>query len=382
MCLGLLVFSARLTADLREGSNDLTIYRNAGESMLRGEIPYRDFFIEYPPGSLPAFIPPALFGSGRDAYTNLFSFEMAAFLALTLLLTALAARRFRGPYAWILPAGTFAVAALLLYPVAVTRYDALVALTLGLAVIFATSRSFLVLAYASLGLGAAAKIVPALAILPLALARRGAAIGFAVFLGVLALFFVPFLGSRGLLESFAYQTQRGLQVESLAASVMIPLHFVSGVVFEYGAFELRGNGVGLATSLSPLLTLVLLAATGLVMYREFRLFGRPGLEDFPRHAAALILAFMLGSKVLSPQYMIWLLPLVPLGAGGAAGSVVCAVFLAVCLLTTQIFPTHYADLLTFRFPGPELLLARNLLLFVLWVMMLILPAVTREERGT
>jgi hypothetical protein len=382
MCLGLLVLSARLPSDLREGSNDLSIYREAGESMLRGEIPYRDFFIEYPPGSLLAFIPPALFSSGRDAYTNLFSFEMAVFLVLTLLLTALAARRFRGPHAWILPAGTFAVAALLLYPVAVTRYDAVVALTLGLATFFATSRRFLILAYASLGLGAAVKIVPALAILPLALARRGAAIGFAVFLAAIALFFVPFLGSRGLLESFAYQTQRGLQVESLAASVMIPLRAVGEVVFEYGAFEVRGNGVGLVTSLSPLLTLALLAATGLVMYREFRLFGRPGVEDFPRHAAALILAFMLGSRVLSPQYMIWLLPLIPLGAGGAAGALVCATFLAVCLLTTQVFPTHYADLLAFRFPGPELLLARNLLLVVLWVMMLALPAIAQEERGT
>ncbi|CAN5787720.1 hypothetical protein BH18ACT11_BH18ACT11_30460 [soil metagenome] len=383
MCLGLLVLSAGLPPDLRERSNDLSIYREAGESMLHGEVPYRDFFIEYPPGSLPAFVPPALLSAGRDAYINLFSFEMAVLLAVTLMLTALAARRLHGPHAWLLPAGTFAVAALSLYPVAVTRYDAVVALTLGLAALFATlGGRFLILAYASLGVGAAAKIVPVLATLPLALVRRGAAAGFAVFLAVLALFFVPFLGGRGLLESFTYQAGRGLQVESLAASVMIPLRSVGEVAFEYGAFEVRGNGVGFATSLSPLLTLVLLAATGLVMYREYRRFGRPGAGDFPRHAAALILAFMLGSKVLSPQYMIWLLPLVPLSAGGAAGAIVCGLFLVVCLLTTQVFPTHYADLLAFRYPGPELLLGRNLLLVVLWVMMLALPAMARGKRPT
>ena len=351
--------------------------------MLRGEAPYRDFFIEYPPGSLPAFVPPALLSAGRDAYIDLFSFEMAVLLAVTLLLTALAARRLHGPHAWLLPTGTFAAAALLLYPVAVTRYDAVVALTLGLAALFATlGGRFLVLAYASLGLGAAAKIVPALAALPLALARRGAATGYAVFLAVVAFFFVPFLGGRGLLESFTYHAERGLQVESLAASVLIPLRSVDEVAFEYGAFEVRGNGVGLATSLSPLLTLVLLAATGLVMYREYRRFGRLGVEDFPRHAAALILAFMLGSKVLSPQYMIWLLPLVPLSVGGGAGAATCAVFLLVCLLTTQVFPAHYADLLAFRYPGPELLFARNLLLALLWVMMLALPAKARGKRPT
>jgi hypothetical protein len=383
MCLGLLVLSAGLTPDLREGSNDLAIYREAGESILRGEVPYRDFSIEYPPGSLPAFVPPALLSASRDGYIDVFSFEMAILLAVTLLMMALAARRIGGPHAWVLPAGTFGTGALLLYPVAVTRYDAVVALTLGLAVFFATlGGRFLLLAYASLGLGAAVKVVPVLATLPLALRRRGAAPGYAVFLAVLALFFAPFLGSRGLLESFAYQANRGLQVESLAASVLISFRSVDSVAFEYGAFEVRGGGAGLATSLSPLLTITLLIITGLGMYREYSRSGGLGAASFPRYAAALILAFMLGSKVLSPQYIIWLLPLVPLSAWGEAGAIVCAVFLTVCLLTTQVFPTHYDDLLAFRFPGPELLLVRNLLLAALWVVMLALPAATRKKRAS
>ncbi len=381
MYLGLLALSAGLPPDLREGSNDLSLYREAGESILRGEVPYRDFFIEYPPGSLPAFVPPALLSASKAGYIYLFSVEMAVFLVITLLLTALAARRLRGPRALFLPAGTFVAAALLLYPVTATRYDAVVALALGLAVFFATlGGRFLVLAYASLGLGAAAKIVPALATFPLALMRKGAALGYWAFLAVLALFFAPFLGGSGLLESFAYQADRGLQIESLAASVLVSLRSVDSVVFEYGAFEVRGAGVGLATSLSPILTLTLLTVTGLVMYGEYRRRGRLGTEAFPRHAAALILAFMLGSKVLSPQYMIWLLPLVPLSAGAAAGAFVCAVFLAACLATTLVFPIHYGDLLAFRSPGPELLLVRNLLLVTLWVMMLTLSATAREKR--
>jgi hypothetical protein len=184
------------------------------------------------------------------------------------------------------------------------------------------------------------------------------------------------------LQSFVYQTERGLQVESLAASVLIAVRPVRGIVFEHGAFEVRGEGVELATSFSPLLTLVLLVVTGLMMYREYRRVGRLGSEAFPRHAAALILAFMLGSKVLSPQYMIWLLPLVPLAAGGIAGVAVCAAFLAACLTTTLVFPLHYGDLLSFRYPGPELLLARNLLLAILWVTMLALSTVAGEKRSS
>ena len=381
MCRILLVLSAGLPPDLREGSNDLSIYRDAGEAILRGGIPYLDFFIEYPPGSLPAFVPPALLSVDKAGYISLFTAEMALVLAAALLLTALVARRLRGSYAWILPALTFAAGALALYPVAVTRYDAVVALTLAVAALCATlGGRYLILSYAALGFGAAAKLVPALATLPLA--RQGAARGYTVFLAVLAIFFVPFLllGSGGLLESFAYQADRGLQVESLAASILMELGWVESVAFEYGAFEVRGRGVGLAASLSLPITLVLLVVTGLVMYRQYRRFGRLGAEAFPRYAAALILAFMLGSKVLSPQYLIWLLPLVPLSAGGAAGLGVSALFLAACVTTTQVFPTHYADLLDFRHPGPDLLLARNLLLATLWVLMLILPTkVTKES---
>ena len=385
MSVALLFLSSNLPPDLREGSNDLALYRLAGESILRGEVPYRDFFIEYPPGSLPAFVPPALFGTGQAGFIGLFSLEMALALAVTLLLTALGARRIRGSRAWILPAATFAPAALVLYPVAVTRYDAIVALSLGSAVFFASlsSRS-LPVAYASLGFGAAAKFVPALAVLPLTLTRRGAARGLAVFFVVAALFFVPLalLGGRGLMQSFAYQSGRGLQVESLAASVLTFLRFADGIVFEHGAFEVLGEGVGVAISLSPVFTLLLLAVTGYVMWREFRRHGGLAVEAFPRHAAALILAFMLGSRVLSPQYMIWLLPLVPLSAGGLMGVVVCVLFLAACSATTLVFPVYYGDLLSFRYPGPELLLARNLLLVALWVTMLFPASLGGEKRSS
>jgi hypothetical protein len=143
-----------------------------------------------------------------------------------------------------------------------------------------------------------------------------------------------------------------------------------------------GEGVGLATSLSPILTLLLLAVTGFAMWWEFRRCGGLGVGAFPRHAAALILAFMLGSRVLSPQYMVWLLPLVPLSAGGVVGIITCVLFLAACFTTTLVFPLHYGDLLSFRYPGPDLLLARNLLLVILWVSMLALAAVAGEKRSS
>src|SRR5215213_311472 len=92
----------------KEGSAGLKIYHHAGEAILRGKIPYRHFFLEYPPGSLLAFLPPARFTSNRGAYTDLFAIEMAVAIVGALVLVALAARRFWGPWAYIVPAATFA----------------------------------------------------------------------------------------------------------------------------------------------------------------------------------------------------------------------------------------------------------------------------------
>ena len=305
---------------------------------------------------------------------------MALVLVATLLLVALAARRMRGSRSWLVPAATFVVAALLLYPVAVTRYDAVVAVALALGCAGAAfGGRYRLLAYASLGFGAAAKLVPVLATLPLALARRGAARGYAAFFAVLALFFAPalFFGGERFLRSFAYHAERGLQVESIPASVLMALGRVDGVVFEFGAFEARGRGAEAAAAASLPLTAVLLLVTGIAVWRAYLRSGA-GARDFPRYAAALILAFMLGSKVLSPQYAVWLLPLVPLCAGGAAGLAACLLFLAACLTTTLVFPTYYADLLNLRSPGPQLLMLRNTLLAALWGVLLFVPAGKRS----
>jgi len=83
---------------------------------------------------------------------------------------------------------------------------------------------------------------------------------------------------------------------------------------------------------------------------------------------------MLGSKVLSPQYVVWLLPLAPLSAAGVWGIVASAIFLAVCFTTTYVYPYHYTEVLLLWSPAIDILLGRNLLLVALWALMLFLPA--------
>jgi hypothetical protein len=212
---------------------------------------------------------------------------------------------------------------------------------------------------------------------------RSAAWGFAVFFGVVSVFFLPafLLAGGGFARSLAYHTDRGLQLESLGASVLMKLGYLEEVVLEYGAWDVLGQGVAVLSSASLLVTAVLLVVTGTVAYREYR-EGRFGPEQFPRFAAAFVLAFLLASKVLSPQYVIWLLPLVPLSAGGVWGLGVSAVFLAVCWMTTQVFPYHYLEVVQGRSPGIDILLGRNLLLLILWGLMLSLPSDSKSVGET
>ena len=196
-----------------------------------------------------------------------------------------------------------------------------------------------------------------------------------MFFVVVAVFLLPalLLEGGGFIESFSYHADRGLQLESLGSSVLLKLGYVERVFPEFGAYDVQGRGVDLLSSMGLPVTGVLLVLAAAVAYREHR-EGRFGPDQLPRFAAAFVLAFLIGSEVLSPQYVIWLLPLVPLSAGGIWGLGVSAVFLAVCWMTTRIFPVHYLEISAGLSPGTDILLGRNLLLLVLWGLMLSLPS--------
>ena len=99
-----------------------------------------------------------------------------------------------------------------------------------------------------------------------------------------------------------------------------------------------------------------------------------------RYAAAAVVAFVALGKVLSPQFLIWLVPLVPL-VRGRRGLVASLVLAAALVLTQLWFPYRYWDLaLHFDTAASWLVLARDLVLVALLVV-LVEPSRFRHTAG-
>ena len=103
---------------------DLPVYERYGEAMTRGEVPYRDFAVEYPPAALPVFVLPALGEGDSDTYRRRFVGLRAAFGAARAVGVALALAA-RGAGRRRLAAGVAfaALAPLLLGSVLLSRFD-------------------------------------------------------------------------------------------------------------------------------------------------------------------------------------------------------------------------------------------------------------------
>src|SRR5205814_8842519 len=91
LALGLMLLAvsalALRTAHYTRGQiSDVPEYQSYGESMTDGKLPYRDFWLEYPPGALPAFALPALAERAHlTSYTQAFSGLMWLCAAMALL---------------------------------------------------------------------------------------------------------------------------------------------------------------------------------------------------------------------------------------------------------------------------------------------------------
>jgi hypothetical protein len=351
---------------------DVSLYRFYADEVRAGAVPYRgSFTLEYPPGALPAFIPAAW--AGRD-YAGAFEVQMLACGATAAFLIG-----FTAP---ALPSLVFAgISPLLVGDLMRARYDWWPALLLTAAMV-ALLRDRHRVGWALLGAAVAAKAYP-LCVVPLAAvwtARRAGraelARAIAWGAGVVAAAFLPFVvvAPHGVWETVWTQFSRPLEFESLGGAILMASRRAV-TVFGAGSINVAGTPAQLLAWGGTIAEVAALAWCWVGFAR-----GVADAERFSRFAAASVCAFVAFGKVLSPQFLIWLVPMVALVRGRASLPAI-GVFSAACLLTLWYFPDHFGDYALKIGWTPAVVLARDVLLVALFAVLAWPPRRDRAARA-
>ncbi|MGW2820235.1 glycosyltransferase 87 family protein [Streptomyces sp. NPDC001443] len=328
------------------------IYQGWYEVLRHGTFPLSDVTWQYPPAAALAILSPGLLPF-LPYPTAFFVLAVLADLLVLLLL------RYAGPRARRSPLGAWAwvAGAALLGPTLYARYDVMVT-AVAVASLLAGTRHPRVMG-ALAGFGALVKVWPAL--LLVGAVRRRAWVAAAVTAAGVAL--VASVAMPGAFAFLTFQRDRGTEVESLGSLVFhVARHFGwSGrVLLNYGSVEFLGPYVDVVSTAALALTG---AAFGwLLLWRLMATRLRP--HTLPDAALVAVLLFVVTSRVISPQYLVWLV--------GVAAVCLChrdtrmrppaALILAAAPVTVLEFPLWFDHVVSSDRLGVTLLFVRNGLL--------------------
>jgi Glycosyltransferase family 87 len=351
------------------------------KAIKEGDLPYRDQRIEYPPLSVPVLIAPAYFDDNTQGFIDGFMWEMLAFDLAIIVLIALA---LPGETKRVLSAlGIYTVGLLTLSgvvldrslidygPLALDRFD-LVPTLFVLAAVLARDRGRSAAWSGLLSVGLAIKAFPLLLYPALLRGERNlrrVIVAGAIPLVLCAAAVIVMGDEFG--SAITYHTERTLQVESLGASAFEVAHVLgaSGIAtgVGHGGFEISASGATAARWIS-----VVLGAAG---YLWLVWAGWRSRATNFELVCALLAVLVVFAPVLSPQFLLWLLPVSACAYGLRRENLV----LLLAILFTQIELQHYdgVDGLTGSFVWP--LAVRNALLLV--YLALVVAPIVRAERS-
>ncbi|WP_405671925.1 glycosyltransferase 87 family protein [Streptomyces sp. NBC_01530] len=324
--------------------------------LAHGAFPAHDHLWQYPPGAGAVLLSPALL-PGLTYFQAFVALTLTADAAITLALAHAGTRTGRtllGAVMWVAGLPLLLHVPLARYDVQVTAFAVISLLTLP-----RSTRAYGALA----ALGALVKVWPALVLLGTPRGRTTrSAWAWAAATGAvsLALFSALFANPLAFLRQ---QGGRGVQIESLGGTALaLATHagWPGKVRYQYGALEFTGPHVRTVAHVSLALTAV---AFGLLLL--WRLRARHWTPATPYDAAlSAVLLFTVTSRVISPQYMIWLLgtAAVCLTSRHTVQRPAAALILVATALSVVAYPTLYAQVRACTWTGCGLMLARNGLL--------------------
>ncbi|MCL4441777.1 MAG: glycosyltransferase 87 family protein, partial [Firmicutes bacterium] len=298
---------------------DIELYYKYAAEILRGLVPYRDFGIEYPPGAIPFFLLPKLLAGDILSYRSLFVAEVMVFDFIGLILILYYGRKHGFSPRHLYQTGLlYVVLPAIIGLVGYQRFD-LIPAVLVLAAVVLLDRGCRVSAWALLGLSFAVKLYPVI-LIPVFLIsglrkktlKKDVLYGLPAFVITAAAVWLPYLKASGPKFWFflSYHGSRGIQLESLYATMLLAARWFGYPVsteFSYGSWNV-------VSAISPVLArtsfFFMAALMAVVLVHSFAArHGGLTYDDLPRQALLMVMGFVIGSKVFSPQYILWLIPL-------------------------------------------------------------------------
>ena len=371
--------------DFLLAESDATIpllpFHAPASSENRRLLPYRDFVFQYPPLALIPIVLPALITTRPVLYPYVFgAFAGLAALAIAFIGWVLRAhlpsddRDTAHRYLWISAGALFLVGVTL-----ETRLDVFAAAVVAVA-LWAALTDRWILAGLLLGAGAAMKVYPALLfpafLAPLVAQRRHREVLTSLLAFLTVGFFacaLPALVSwSGFLHALELQSSRGLQVESVGATAVAWIEVLSGSPLETarqsGARDLVGASAPWVASMCRLLVPAMALLGALFPWwaaRTYPVERRSPALLFDGVATAMA-GIWIASPVLSPQYLVWGLPIFLFTSSSAAR----LLYLLALGVTRIEYPACYPFIAHLELSGLIVLTVRNGLLIATWVALL------------
>lgn len=345
---------------------DVELYRRIATSFAQGFLPYKDVTYEYPPYSLLFFIFPML---GRDIWVFQFIFAVQILFFDVIIkahiLSANVSNHLRS-----ISFCAFTVATWFLAYFYFQRLDLIPAVLCFFSLtLLARGRACASGIILSLSIGTKLfplLLAPLLATQAFRAKRLGPFIGGAV-LGIGPLALSSFVWPWWRFAQF--HTERGLQVESIYASLIWSLHKLFGQPAEWvwvtAWQEVHGS---MADAFLPIAKLAFVITTILGVGASVRVaFKLSALQVSVMCQCSLmaLLPFVSFNYVLSPQYMLWLLPFAAIALQQAPKAP--ALIIVVCCILTPVFYPSPNYSMGLELAETLVLMMRNVLLSAAWV---------------
>jgi hypothetical protein len=329
---------------------DLYVHADYIAQMNRGAVPFRDFFPEYPPLVFLFTSLPGLVDGSLRWYFPIFRILCCAIDC--------------GIWIYLLHINKTSKGNLILYILCSTAIGHLfydhVDLVLGailLVALAALLKGRNRLYQLALGMGIAFKLVPVVLVpATLALERKK---GLKSLMKCAGLVFLPTIVSFGAIAAMGgyhfqwlleYHFNRGIQIESAPASVEM-------VLMWFGVPGEVTDDFGSANLHTPYESVLIHGATALlgavvVLSALMAMVRRMSCESVAFLLCGVLLASLVFSKVLSPQYFIFMLPILvilPVAEDALETAAVRFLILIIFAVTGAVFPWNYDNLLQLKF---------------------------------